>query len=253
MIPRRSSGRRGLEKVWEEELCGRPGAKSVLVDVFGWPIEERLKKRPVDGRTLELGLDLTMQTILERAIEGRPGAVVALDPATGDVLALASYPDYDPNLFTRALTRRQWAHLADPGRAILLNRACEAAYQPGSTFKIVTAMAALHAGVLAPGDVRTCTGSFQIGKRVAHCWVRWGHGSVDLVRALAKSCNVFFYGLGGRARGGAALRHGPSAGARGRLRPGPARRDGGRPARSELAGCVRPEGSVLGRGPRGTT
>ena len=139
-----------------------------------------------------------MQLAVERALEGRRGGVVLLDADSGDVLAMASFPTFDPNYFTRYLPGTEWKRLRDPRLTPLINRAIEGEYQPGSTFKIVTGYAGLLERLVAPEELVPCSGSFQLGKRTAHCWKPGGHGGMDFARALGQSCNVYFYSLGAR-------------------------------------------------------
>ncbi len=187
-------GKAGVEKVCEPVLRGRPGELTLQVDALGWPQDEWVSTPARKGHDVELTLDLDVQSVVERELDGRRGAVVVLDAVRGDVLALASSPDYDPNLFTRVMSRLEWRRLRDERNTPLLDRAVEAEYQPGSTFKIVTALTALWKGVIPrTGRVITCPGWFRLGKRTAFCWKRSGHGRVDFLSSLAWSCNVYYY------------------------------------------------------------
>jgi len=189
-------GKAGLEKAFEDELRGRDGLKTVMVDALGWPRNETVTCKPVIGNTLELTIDFEMQMALERAIEGKQGAAVLLDTATGDILAMASYPVFDPNLFIRFIPSGEWSRLKDKKRTPLTNRALEGEYQPGSTFKVVTGCAALKHEVLDESTSILCNGRFSLGKRVAFCWKPGGHGNVQFRRAISQSCNVYFYTIG---------------------------------------------------------
>jgi len=191
-----SIGRAGLERVHEENLRGRDGLKTVQVDALGWPHDERVSYPPQSGCTLQLTIDLEFQMAAERAIEGRNGAMVILDTANGDVLAMASYPTFDPNLFTHFVPASEWRRLRDKRRTPLINRAIEGEYQPGSTFKVISGYAALVSGILTPEAAIVCNGSFTLGKRVAYCWKPHGHGSVSFEKAVGQSCNVYFYSIG---------------------------------------------------------
>ncbi len=188
----------GLERKYEDRLRGRDGIRKVRVDALGWPVGQARVSDPTPGHDLVLSLDLDIQLGLERALGARRGSVVAIDPATGDVLGLASSPRFDPNTFHRKVNADEWRRLAGSEAAPLLDRALEAAYQPGSTFKVLVALAALEAG-MSPEETIVCTGKFELGTRIARCWKKGGHGPMTMVPALAHSCNVFFYQAGLRA------------------------------------------------------
>ncbi len=144
-----------------------------------------------------LTLDLDVQRVAEEALGGRAGAVVAMDPYTGEILALASQPAYDPNAFTRPLPPAEWARLNGPDRP-QQNRAISARYPPGSVFKIVTAAAALEAGQCDQYSRFYCNGRLTLGDWSLRCWKTGGHGSLDFVEGFAQSCNVMFGTLGRR-------------------------------------------------------
>lgn len=217
-------GRTGLERQYEEALRGRDGADFVEVDALGrrTHIFPELPARPaVPGNDLVTTLDLELQKVAERALDGLPrahqpfprvlpppgerpdslgpsvaAAVVAIDPRTGDVLALASRPAFDPNLFVRGFSREEWRALNAPSHP-LLNRAVASSYPPGSVFKIFTSLAGLEEGVIT--EHRTfspCTGGYYFGNRTFRCWRRGGHGSLALADAMARSCDVYYYQVG---------------------------------------------------------
>ncbi len=189
-------GKSGLEKVFERKLRGRDGLKTVQVDALGWPHDEKVSYPPHAGKSLQLTIDFEFQKALERALEGKNGGVVALDCANGDILAMASYPNFDPNLFTRFIPSAEWKRLKDKRRTPLINRVIEGEYQPGSTFKLISGYAALVSDVLTPETVITCNGSFSLGRRTAYCWKPGGHGHVLFEKAMGQSCNVYFYTIG---------------------------------------------------------
>src|SRR5439155_10874182 len=140
-----------------------------------------------------------VQRAAEEAFEpGARGAVVALDPRNGDVLALASKPNYDPNEFSMGITQERWSELSSGGNYPLFNRAIQAAYPPGSTIKPFTALAGLENGVMTPGTffAQSCTGEFRFGTRLFGCWKHEGHGSLSMHNAIVRSCDVYFYQLG---------------------------------------------------------
>lgn len=191
-------GQFGVELAYDAVLRGRPGEKGVEVDALGH--ERRVVRRtePIRGDDLVLTIDAEVQRVAEEALTGKAGVVVALDPTNGKVIALASHPDFDPNLLAGGLTARQWAAvLGDPGRP-LNNRAIQGQYPPGSIFKIVVATAALERKAVTPNSVVSCSGGMFFGNRRFRDWKASGHGIVDIHRALVESCDVYFYEVGNR-------------------------------------------------------
>jgi penicillin-binding protein 2 len=196
-------GRTGVERSCEEILRGRDGAEFVVVNAMGKRVAtltEVPPRPPVPGRDLTLTVDLAVQRALEDAMAGvSKGAAVAIDPRDGGILGMVSRPLYDPNEFSRGLTRDRWQELSSGGSNPLLNRAIQGIYPPGSTFKIVTMIAALRYGVATPETrLQPCYGSYTFGGRSFGCWKPSGHGVLDFVEALQHSCDVYFYQLGPR-------------------------------------------------------
>ena len=194
-------GRTGVEKSFEEILRGRDGAEFVVVNANGRRVaalSEGPRQPPVPGHDIVLTLDLKVQKVLEEVMAGVDrGAAVALDPRDGSILGLVSRPAFDPNEFSHGLSQARWAKLSSGGANPLLNRAIQGVYPPGSTFKVVTMTAALRAGIAtASTRLEPCAGGFQFGSRWFSCWNKAGHGSLDFVSALEKSCDVFFYQIG---------------------------------------------------------
>lgn len=199
-------GRRGLERRYERELRGRDGIERVVVDARGNRIaqkaslireEERLVPA-VPGNNLVLSIDMRLQQAAEQAFPGKAGAVVALDANTGDVLAVVSRPSFDPNKMSGRITREELRALVKDPYLPLLFRPTQQQYSPGSTFKVVTALAALEQGSLGDHSVISCGGGYQLGKRRWRCDKESGHGGLGLELALAASCDVFFYALADR-------------------------------------------------------
>src|SRR2546426_565187 len=195
-------GRMGIEKRYEKLLRGQDGKRFVEVNAMGRKGEFLGEKHPIlprRGVDLELTVDLDVQRAAEEAFEtGARGAVVAIDPRNGEVLALASKPNYDPNEFSTGITRERWNELSGGGNYPLFNRAIQAAYPPGSTLKPFTSLAGLECGAITPGTVfaQSCTGEFRFGSRLFGCWKHEGHGSLALHDATVRSCDVYFYQLG---------------------------------------------------------
>lgn len=189
-------GQAGLEARYNAELMGRDGVRRVVVNSRGAEVAEAERTPPIDGPTLTLTLDASLQAALERAFAGRRGSAVALDPETGEILAITSQPAYDPNAFATGIDSATWRSLIDDPMRPLMNRVIQGQYSPGSTFKPLEAMAALAEGVITPTSTVYCPGYLAIYNTVFRCL--GVHGSVNLRRALAVSCNVFFYQAGVR-------------------------------------------------------
>lgn len=191
-------GKGGVERLLDAELRGRDGGRNVLVDAYGREREPLGEIEPQPGRNVILTLDHRLQEVAERQFDelGRNGAAAALDPRTGEVLLLLSRPSFDPNAFAVGLDHDEWNRLAeDPGKP-LMNRALQGLYPPGSTYKVVTALAGLETGLVNEEFEVTCAGSYRLGRKRYRCWRRGGHGPVRLQRAIAESCDVFFYRVG---------------------------------------------------------
>lgn len=189
-------GRAGIEKRYDDVLQGDPGGRLLLVDVSGYLYRNLGDQKPLAGCDVRLTLDIRLQQVLDRALEGRVGAGVILDPNNGDVLAMTSVPGFDPNRFMPMLTPAQWRAIVEDKDRPLLNRAIAASYAPGSTFKPVVALAALESGRATAQTTFYCPGYFTLGRGRWSCWYEPGHGSVNLRQAIERSCNVYFFQLG---------------------------------------------------------
>ena len=213
-------GRAGLERSLETSLRGRDGVAYRMVDARGrqlsaeeWPVKmkvpeyrekflelEAMGRSVTPGYSAVLTLDLRLQAIAAKYMAGNYGSVVALDPATGEVLCMYSAPMYDPSIFIGGIKSEQWLALANDPEKPLLNRAVAGIYPPGSIFKIVMAAAGLETGVITPRTRFSCNGSFSFGKSRFGCWKHAGHGSLPVELAITESCDVFFYNLGSRLK-----------------------------------------------------
>lgn len=198
-------GKTGIEATYETHLRGRSGGVNRIVDVAGREIEELDRIEPTPGGRVVLALDLDLQQAAEDAFSTddpdqprRMGAIVALDPNNGDLLAMVSSPSYDANAFAGAIPREVWRALNDDEWHPLRNRAVAGGYPPGSTYKAIVAAAGLAEKAITPSATAHCNGYYRLGRRVYRCWKKGGHGTVDLQRALAGSCDVYFYELGRR-------------------------------------------------------
>lgn len=188
-------GRKGIEGHYEAHLRGLRGEQLVVVDSRGRLIEELEPAAAHPGGDLRLTLDLFLQQEAARQLDGKVGAVVALEPRQGDVLALYSSPSFDPNAFTRGLSSEEWAALRNDPQKPLQNRALQP-YAPGSIFKIVLALAGLERGVVTPDTRFFCSGSAKFYNHRRRCWNSGGHGWENLEEALRDSCDIYFYQLG---------------------------------------------------------
>lgn len=191
-------GQWGAELLFDRSLRGIHGERIIEIDAIGREIKLLQEKPPVKGEDLKLSIDINLQKAAEDSFAGRAGAVVALKPDTGEILGLVSRPSFDPNLFARGISYSQWAALIQDKKKPMLNRAVQSQYPPGSTFKIVTAIAALNEGVITPDTKVTCTGGITYGKWQFGCWKKGGHGTISLHRAIVESCDVYFYEAGKR-------------------------------------------------------
>ena len=189
-------GQKGIEATYESLLAGVNGERRVVVDSHGREIAEQGRTPAQPGQNLFTTLDLGLQRIAEDYFKERVGSVVAMDPRTGEVLALVSSPSYDPNWFTRRVTEEEWSQLTTDPHHPLQNRAIQNAFSPGSTFKPFLAYGALAAGLVDPDARVFCPGYAEFYGRVFHCHNKNGHGWVNLRDAIKVSCDVYFYNLG---------------------------------------------------------
>jgi len=190
-------GRYGIERTYNRILKGVDGKRKVVVDIQGRVHQQLEGIEPIAGKELYLTLDLDLQQVAEAEMADKAGAVVALDPRTGEVLVLASHPGFDPNDFAVRISRDRWAELVGNPARPLNNRVIQGTFSPGSTFKIVMAIAGLEKGLITPETSVYCPGFANIYGRTFKCHTG-GHGTVTLRRAISQSCNVYFYHLGQR-------------------------------------------------------
>jgi penicillin-binding protein 2 len=189
-------GQAGIEVSYNRFLMGREGARRVIVNSRGVEVREEKREDAVDGPRLDLTLDAGLQVAMEQAFAERTGCGVAIDPRTGAILALVSRPAFDPNDFSTGIEPSRWARLMGDPDTPLINRVIQGQYSPGSLFKIVMATAGLEEGVITPETTLFCGGQITLYDTVFHCHRAQGHGWVSLRRALADSCNVYFFQVG---------------------------------------------------------
>ncbi len=191
-------GKTGVERVYEKELRGVAGNTQIEVNAVGRAIRELNRQDGEPGEDVVLTLDSELQELASRRLEDQSAAAVVMDIFSGDVLALASTPAYDPNAFNIGLSSDQWEALLNNPKTPLINKAISGQYPPGSTFKIIVALAALESGAVKPDHKVKCYGKTRLGRQEFHCWKRHGHGEVDMVDAIAHSCDIYFYDIARR-------------------------------------------------------
>jgi penicillin-binding protein 2 len=198
-----SIGKSGLEKQFEEYLRGTDGSELVEVDALGRSIQanhskgrvlaQNQEEPPEPGNNLVLSIDEDLQEAAMRGFGDKTGGLIAIDPRNGEVLAMVSKPSFDPSEFSRGIDPDVWAKLISDENHPLRDKTIQDHYSPGSTFKTITAIAALEEGVITKDTTFNCAGSIMLGSRKVHCWKKQGHGTVNVVSALTQSCDVFFY------------------------------------------------------------
>ena len=187
-------GRSGVELQYNQMLMGKNGARRTIVNSRGKEMQSLSETPAVPGTQLKLTVDIDLQIAAEEAIEGKNGAIVAMDPRTGEILAMVSRPTFDPNNFAVRISRGEWNKLVTDPDKPLLNKAIQAQLAPGSTFKIIMSVAGWQEGIAQSLNVHCNGGANFYGRRFG-CWVKEGHGAVDLTKAIYQSCDVFFYTL----------------------------------------------------------
>lgn len=197
-LPEFKIGKNGVEKTYDLTLRGTAGTSQVEVNALGRVVRELGREEGQMGRPVALTLDMGLQNYVMDRLGEESAAVVVLDVHSGDVVALASNPSFDPNSFSKGLNAREWEELLSNPRAPLTNKAIAGQYAPGSTFKVCVALAALESGAITPDHRNTCVGHIEVGNLRLHCWrsnakLGFGHGTLNLYDAIARSCDVYFY------------------------------------------------------------
>lgn len=191
-------GQSGIEKLIEKELKGKHGSKQVEVDAYGRELRVVRSTEAIPGSNVTLTLSLKLQKLTAELLEGKNGAIVVMDPRNGEILAMASNPSFDPNIFASGISGAEWNKLTTNKYKPLQNKATQGQYPPGSVYKIVVATAALEEGIINPQTIFDCPGYFVFGGKVFSDWKKGGHGEVNLHRAIVESCDVYFYKVGAR-------------------------------------------------------
>lgn len=195
MIPRFQIGKVGVETKLEPMLRGKAGAKRVEVNATGRVMRELDRQEGTPGSDVQLTTDAALQGYVQARLTGESASAVVMDCDTGDLLACASAPTFDPNLFVRGISQKNYNALTSNKYRPLASKTVQGLYPPGSTFKMITAMAALEAGLIGPDETAYCPGHLTVSGRRFHCWKRAGHGWVDLQTSLKRSCDVYYYDL----------------------------------------------------------
>ncbi|NCV18737.1 MAG: penicillin-binding protein 2, partial [Rhodobacterales bacterium] len=194
-IPRFQIGKVGVERELETTLRGKAGTKRVEVNALGRVMREIERKEGSKGANLKLTLDTNLQAYVRARLGTESASVVVLNCRTGEILAICSSPAYDPNKFVRGISFDDYGTLRDDNHRPLASKTVQDAYPPGSTFKMVTVLAALEAGIIDHREKIRCNGHIEVSNRKFHCWKPDGHGNVDLVKSLRESCDVYYYEL----------------------------------------------------------
>jgi penicillin-binding protein 2 len=185
-----------VEKAFEQYFHGRRGWQQVEVNAFGRVTRALKTEEALPGNNIYLSLDIELQRLAESLLANKVGTIVAMDPSTGHVLAMAGSPAFDPNAFVEGMTYQSWEELISNKFRPMENKAIQGQYPPGSTYKIVAAIAGLEEGVISGQTKFFCPGEYRYGDRTFRCWKRRGHGWMNLQQAIAQSCDVYFYQLG---------------------------------------------------------
>ncbi|MEO0938382.1 MAG: penicillin-binding protein 2 [Pseudomonadota bacterium] len=194
-IPRFQIGKVGVEAKHEAELRGRAGTKRVEVNATGRVMRELSRQEGRAGADLQLTIDAKLQSYVQARLGEQSASAVVMDVETGDLVAIGSSPTFDPNLFVRGISVADYSALTDNKYRPLASKSVQGTYPPGSTFKMITALAALEDGLVGPDETVYCPGHLEVADRKFHCWKRGGHGHVNLADSLKESCDVYYYDL----------------------------------------------------------
>ena len=197
-IPDFQIGKTGIERAIEHQLRGAAGTRRIEVNALGRVIREIDRVDGAPGKDLHLTLDLELQSFCQERLAEESAAAVVMDVTNGDLLAIASNPTYDPNLFVRGISTANWDGLRSHSHRPLVNKWASGMYPPGSTFKMIVALAAMEAGVIGADERVFCNGGMKLGRRRFHCWRRGGHGHMRMTQSLQQSCDVYYYELAKR-------------------------------------------------------
>lgn len=191
-------GKEGIERAFEQQLRGKAGAARVEVNAFGRVVRDLQRDEGVPGVSLHLTIDEAIQRHAAQRLEGQAASAIVMGVETGEILALASVPAYDPNALSDGISGAEWQSLLEDERHPLINKPVQGLFPPGSTFKMIVALAGLESGLIDPLDKVFCSGRYRLGTHTFHCWRRRGHGPVDMSAGIFQSCDTYFYDIGRR-------------------------------------------------------
>ena len=197
-VPGFRVGKSGIERIYDQRLRGTAGSSRVEVNAYGRVIRELGRRDGQPGEMVQLSIDAGLQLLAVERLGEESGGLAVMNVHDGDVLALVSTPAFDPTAFNVGLSRAEWQSLVQNQRNPLVNKSIAGQYPPGSTFKLVVALAALESGLVSPDHSVSCPGFMDLGDHRFHCWKKEGHGRIDFTRGIEQSCDVFFYDLGRR-------------------------------------------------------
>jgi penicillin-binding protein 2 len=197
-IPRFPIGKLGVEARYEDELRGKAGTRKIEINAAGRVMRELGRDEGTPGADIQLTCDYRLTNFIKERLKGESAAVVVMDVENGDLVAIASSPAYDPNLFVRGISGPDYRALTEDKYRPLADKTVQGTYPPGSTYKMITALAALQDGKITPNETVWCPGHYQLGNRRFHCWKRGGHGHVNLNKSLVESCDVYYYDVAQR-------------------------------------------------------
>ncbi|NCO23667.1 MAG: penicillin-binding protein 2 [Candidatus Infernicultor aquiphilus] len=189
-------GKSGLEKYYNDILGGEKGGREVEIDALGQEIATLLYREPIPGQDIVLTIDKNLQLYGESLLDGKKGSILVSNPYTGEILALVNKPSFNPNLFADGISYADWQRISSDPDYPLTNRSVQGVYSPGSIFKVVIVIAALEEGVTDRKRKIYCSGTYKLADKVFTCWKKSGHGSLNVIDAIANSCNVYFYTIG---------------------------------------------------------
>jgi penicillin-binding protein 2 len=197
-IPKFQIGKLGVEARYEDELRGKAGTRRIEINAAGRVMRELGRDEGIPGADIQLTTDYRLTNFIKERLKGESAAVVVMDVENGDLVAIGSSPAYDPNLFVRGISGPDYRALTEDKYRPLADKTVQGTYPPGSTYKMVTALAALQDGKITPNETVWCPGHYRMGNRRFHCWKRGGHGHVNLHTSLVESCDVYYYDVAQR-------------------------------------------------------
>lgn len=192
-VPDFRIGRKGIEKMFEKTLRGKGGNLKLEVNAYGRIMQEIERVDGVSGEDITLSIDVRLQKKAHELFKEESGAAIILDVESGEILAFSSFPSFNPNLFIQGISTKEWQELERNEKKPLSNKAVSGQYSPGSTFKMIVALAALNDNIINQNSAETCYGKISLGNHIFHCWKKHGHGRINIIEAIQHSCDIFFY------------------------------------------------------------